>query len=105
MTRLAAADLAFARKILQTEADAILAVKDRLNDRFDLAIRILVETRRVPGIDMTEMTPDLGNCPVCGHDVAMERTKCTACRTPHHEDCWQYSGGCAIFGCSGRRVT
>lgn len=45
MTRLAAADLAFARKILQTEADAILAVKDRLNDRFDLAIRILLDCR------------------------------------------------------------
>jgi arabinose-5-phosphate isomerase len=45
VTRLAAADLAFARKILQTEADAILAVKDRLNDRFDLAIRILLDCR------------------------------------------------------------
>jgi arabinose-5-phosphate isomerase len=42
VTRLTAADLTFARKVLQTEADAILALIDRLDDRFDLAIRILL---------------------------------------------------------------
>jgi arabinose-5-phosphate isomerase len=45
MTRLTAADITFARKILQTEADAILAIKDRLDDRFDLAIRMLLDCR------------------------------------------------------------
>ncbi len=45
MTRLTAADITFARKVLQTEADAILALIDRLDDRFDLAIRILMECR------------------------------------------------------------
>jgi len=41
VTRLTAVDLTFARKVLQTEADAILALIDRLDDRFDQAIRIL----------------------------------------------------------------
>jgi arabinose-5-phosphate isomerase len=41
----AAADITFARKVLQTEADAILSLIDRLDDRFDLAIRILLDCR------------------------------------------------------------
>jgi len=45
MTRLTAADITFARKVLRTEADAILALIDRLDDRFDLAIRILLDCR------------------------------------------------------------
>ena len=44
-----------------------------------------------------------GSCPVCGHVVEEGRT-CPDCRTPHHEDCWKYSGGCAIFACAGRAV-
>jgi arabinose-5-phosphate isomerase len=42
---LTAIDLAMARKVLQTEADAILALIDRLDDRFDRAIRILLDCR------------------------------------------------------------
>jgi len=45
VTRSTAADLAFARKVLQTEAAAILALVDRLDDRFDLAIQILLDCR------------------------------------------------------------
>ena len=45
MTKLTAADLALARKVLQTEAAAILALVDRLDERFDKAIRILLECR------------------------------------------------------------
>jgi hypothetical protein len=29
---------------------------------------------------------------------------CETCLTPHHEDCWQYAGGCAIFGCRKQLV-
>jgi len=46
VTRLTAADITFARKVLQTEADAILALIDRLDERFDHAIRILLERPR-----------------------------------------------------------
>jgi len=43
---LAAPDgLALARKVLQTEAAAILALVDRLDDRFDRAIRLLLSCR------------------------------------------------------------
>jgi len=45
VTRLTVADITFARKVLQTEADAVLALIDRLDDRFDHAIRLLLDCR------------------------------------------------------------
>jgi arabinose-5-phosphate isomerase len=38
-------DLALAKKVLQTEAAAILALVDRLDERFDQAVRILLDCR------------------------------------------------------------
>jgi len=45
MTRITATDLALARKVLQTEAAAILALVDRLDARFESAVRLLLECR------------------------------------------------------------
>ena len=45
MTRVTAADLALARKVLQTEAAAILALVDRLDERFEKAVRLLLDCR------------------------------------------------------------
>ena len=39
------ADRAFARKVLETEAAAILALVDRLDARFDCAVRLLRECK------------------------------------------------------------
>jgi hypothetical protein len=40
-----------------------------------------------------------GRCPVCGQAVSLSLWTCSRCRTPHHKDCAEYFGGCAIFGC------
>ena len=45
MSRATAIDLALARQVLQTEAGAILALVDRLDDRFEQAVRILLDCR------------------------------------------------------------
>src|ERR671915_1624340 len=45
MARVTAADLALARKVLQTEAAAILALIERLDDRFEQAVRLLLDCR------------------------------------------------------------
>jgi arabinose-5-phosphate isomerase len=45
MTKLTALDLGLARKVLQTEAAAILALMERLDERFEQAVRILLECR------------------------------------------------------------
>jgi TM2 domain-containing membrane protein YozV len=42
-------------------------------------------------------------CPYCRmpFDAANPpRIFCTACGTPHHEDCYQENGGCTVFGCA-----
>jgi len=41
-------------------------------------------------------------CPVCATLVGADPIHCTRCENPHHRDCWEFSGGCAIFGCERR---
>jgi TM2 domain-containing membrane protein YozV len=41
-------------------------------------------------------------CPYCRMPfdaAAPPKIFCTACGTPHHEDCYQENGGCTVFGC------
>jgi arabinose-5-phosphate isomerase len=45
MTRATDIDLALARRVLQTEAAAILALVDRLGDEFERAVRLLLDCR------------------------------------------------------------
>src|SRR5215213_8667591 len=45
MSRVTGIDIALARKVLQTEAAAILALVDRLDERFEDAVRILADCR------------------------------------------------------------
>ena len=45
MSKTVAPDLTLARKVLQTEAAAILALVDRLDDRFEQAVRLLLDCR------------------------------------------------------------
>jgi len=38
-------------------------------------------------------------CKVCGDEIREELVFCQRCKTPHHHDCWQYTGVCSVFGC------
>jgi hypothetical protein len=38
-------------------------------------------------------------CQVCGENIASEMVVCRRCKTPHHQDCWQYYGACSTYGC------
>lgn len=82
-------------------------VDDRgaLEPFIELAILILRSAREMgtgAGIVLAAVETQVGSeCPVCGTAVE-SGTKCPLCATPHHDDCWKYSGGCAIFGCAGR---
>lgn len=41
----------------------------------------------------------VGLCLVCGTALKDSVVHCTKCRTPHHEECWQYAGKCSTFAC------
>ncbi len=38
-------------------------------------------------------------CLVCGEGITERLVKCKRCETPHHEDCFTYAGGCAVYAC------
>lgn len=42
---------------------------------------------------------ELARCGVCGENLTSAIVLCRRCQTPHHADCWQYAGSCAIYGC------
>ncbi len=46
-----------------------------------------------------------GRCPVCGSEMRDRPVACLRCRTPHHEECWRYTGECSTFACRERRYT
>jgi len=55
------------------------------------------------GIRWVDARPLAGSCPVCATLLAHPVTRCGRCDTPHHEQCWDYLGRCAVYGCEPRR--
>jgi len=44
-----------------------------------------------------------GECQVCGVTLGQGTVvRCRRCATPHHEDCWTYTGECSTFACKER---
>ena len=47
-----------------------------------------------------------GNCAVCKQKISGKTMTCPRCETPHHADCWDYSGNkCSVFGCDKKMDT
>ena len=42
-----------------------------------------------------------GTCPFCQTPILDEAHQvfCKSCGIPHHDECWQENGHCAVFGC------
>lgn len=62
----------------------------------------------VDGVHVEDLSEGEAECPVCGDEIVkddpqMGAVYCSACRAPHHEDCWNYVGRCSIYGCGERR--
>jgi len=56
-----------------------------------------------PEAGVDDEATDAPVCKVCGEPVGEGPVVvCTACRTPHHRDCWEFVGGCSIYGCNSR---
>jgi hypothetical protein len=41
------------------------------------------------------------SCPVCRGGAGELMAVCASCDTPHHPECWSFTGGCAVFACGG----
>ena len=61
-----------------------------------------ITIQEVGAASIAETGPPI--CKVCGDPIVYKtrRVVCSACRTPYHQDCWEYIGGCSIFGCQGK---
>jgi hypothetical protein len=64
----------------------------------------LMRAETEPGVHFetraSKETRTTASCQVCGTAPSPEDTvTCDRCGAPHHAECWNYNGGCAIFGC------
>jgi hypothetical protein len=70
--------------------------------RFCIELFDQSQSSREMGIDFTQSNQAQivadAKCPVCS-EVLVTMVVCKRCRTPHHEDCWNYYGGCSVYGC------
>jgi hypothetical protein len=53
---------------------------------------------------MEKATMPCIHCPVCRELLGAAVAVCRSCDTPHHPDCWDFGGGCAVFACGGTRA-
>jgi hypothetical protein len=54
------------------------------------------------GISVSASASPAGTvCPICQTGIGSDEatTHCPTCQTPHHQECWNEIGGCAIYGC------
>jgi hypothetical protein len=53
--------------------------------------------------EATARTIEDAVCRVCGDAIVTDMVFCRRCKTPHHLECWQYYGACAVYGCQETR--
>jgi hypothetical protein len=41
-------------------------------------------------------------CPYCREPVAGSIVSCRECNTAHHQECWEETGRCSVFGCRSK---
>jgi hypothetical protein len=50
-------------------------------------------------VEVVAATTSQGTCQVCATPMEDRVVWCRRCRTPHHLECWVYTGMCSTFGC------
>ena len=40
-----------------------------------------------------------GHCPICTTTLEEPLIRCRRCGAPHHRECWEYFGRCAVYAC------
>jgi hypothetical protein len=105
--RIADGELTITKRGLSRHPKTIIRFGELALELFDQAM--LLETAGLTFLPDSMKTSDQAAgsnaavCRVCGEEFAGKVVVCRTCRTPHHRDCWQYFGGCATYGCGGRK--
>lgn len=80
----------------------LTALRDLLEfARTGLALHDELLLTRAEGIEFhgTALSLAQVRCQVCGDAIHDDVVYCRRCRTPHHRECWEYNGRCAVYGC------
>jgi hypothetical protein len=68
-----------------------------------LALYDQLQLARTAGIEFVEGAGatiiEDAQCRICGDTMLRDIVLCRRCKTPHHRDCWEYAGSCAVYGC------
>lgn len=65
-------------------------------------LRVVEEPNEVLALEGGE-APEAPRCPCCDDPLAdLPGVRCQDCDTWHHQDCWDFLGGCSIYGCGGQ---
>ncbi len=96
---------------LEVRVGACLQDESALRNLLTTAAELLGYMLTAPGDDGVRWaegeTGLTGICPVCSTALCEPVQRCTRCRMPHHTQCWEYLGRCAVYGCqpeNGRRA-
>ncbi|MBI4861620.1 MAG: hypothetical protein HY815_15365 [Candidatus Riflebacteria bacterium] len=79
--------------------EAVGAVAKVLLDHVSAA-----ETERAAQAPPLELEAGTASCLVCGQSLGQQFVVCRRCDTPHHRDCWNYNGSCALYACGSKQM-
>jgi hypothetical protein len=78
------------------EEEFVLAVKQAAED----LMSVMFGPPPGFGIEWGEIVElAAGLCPICTTPLAEPMIRCPRCKAPHHRECWEYLGRCAVYGC------
>ncbi len=66
-------------------------------------VEVLLEVETTADVLWIAHDSSVGLCQVCGSEMQSGVVDCARCRTPHHEECWKWTGECSTFACKETR--
>lgn len=89
---------------MQFAISQALKLIESLGDEGVLPFRpVGAEPEPIISTDGVVWDPVVGACRVCGDPLQNRVVYCGTCSTPHHPDCWEYTGQCSVYACGARQ--
>ena len=91
------------RCTFEKEIDGANSQDEIVNVFVDAYFRMRDGTLQTDDIQMVVTEHDDSICMVCGEEIQNDSVQCRSCKTPHHQDCWEYLGMCSTYACGQKR--